>query len=468
MVDYANWLEGAIADSDAQLPASFPNETAADQLMATGVRRKMVTIRRITSLTSVRKSRFQRAIIDGWSVLVPRRQNFKPGQLVVFFEEDSFITHTDRFSNVEIAKEIGNPTRYNNQDGYRVVAWTKTTDSQGRIRSEGYTCHIENVPAVQAAYAADRIEAQANGMDGQQLFDHLRSIDYSDVLGVVKWDESQQNSPNPKALSMIKGTDVTRHQNCANIFDNKYLRAEYQYQETVKKDGASMTVYFVRKDSHLFDLLPNLDETDVNYRRNAVLADGRFGVCSRNYDICKRTFENNTKPYFSTAIRLRLPQILSRHGENIGVQGELVGPNQAGNPYGYAKGSAHDFFVFGVYDLETGVYWNPRRVYQFTQQNGLAHVPIRGYVNIPNVAEDHGALQARANALGEEGLVFRRMADPSRSFKVLNEHWEGGRLWRERGAANECAPGAVAPATADDEDEAGAAGEVEETRAPAG
>ncbi|KAK3985983.1 hypothetical protein QBC44DRAFT_249128 [Cladorrhinum sp. PSN332] len=403
--------------------------------MQTGVPRRMVTVRQVSSVVhgNIHGTSFQQVQIDGWFILVNKKHRpmLRTNDTVVFFELESWIPADAPVLHGNLKKELRNPAKVNNVDGWRVSTWFTENNRQSKLMSEGFAVQIKHIPVVHAAYEADRVAAIRNGLRGNALEDHMRTIDYSQLLGVVKYEDQQPRSPNHKVPSFVIGTTINRYQNCdkMNLFQKKYhIAPKYTYQQTTKLDGSSMTVYFVNRKSKLYTALPKLEETDDNYKQHAVFSNGRFGVCSKNCDIARSTSDPNARPFFDTATRLAVNVTLHRLGESIGVQGELVGKQRAGNPYGYAQGS-HDFFVYSVFDVDTRARWCPRRVAAFAQEHGLKHVPIRGEVIIPEIARSYAELQALADRLEEsEGLVFRRVSDPSKCFKVLNKNWDAVKL----------------------------------------
>ncbi|KAK4457814.1 hypothetical protein QBC42DRAFT_187581, partial [Cladorrhinum samala] len=412
--------------------------------MKTGVPRKMVTIRRISSINphALHSRKFCQVMVDNWSVIARKEHGFKVNELVAFFEPDSFIPDNETFSLVNFTSELGgncSRIKFQNTDGYRVsinrhkASPLAAAGGKVRIMSEAFICRIEKIPRLRAAYAAKLAEGRAKDMIGQELDHYIRSADFSTDIGVTKWEAARADaSINPPCPFFILGTQINRLANCPNLFiDAKYKTdSYYSYQQTVKKDGCSMTVYYVPATSKYFGLLPDLCSADWNHISSAVSDDGRFGVCTANTEICENIYHVNAEAYWRTALRAKLHKLLRELKQPIAIQGELVGAKASGNPYGYGSDSLHDFFVFGMFDVETGERWKPNDVVDFVKRHQqaypqLKHVPVvNESVMLHQLADSHAAVQAIADSMdGEEGLVFKCVNDAELSFKVLNSTW---------------------------------------------
>ena len=167
--------------------------------------------------------------------------------------------------------------------------------------------------------------------------------DVTELLGVTKYEVYV-----PAQLSGIrKGnfpdfmhkTDEIRIQAVPDIL-TRYVGTCFYVTEKV--DGSSMSVY---------------------------MKDGEFGVCSRNFDM-KETEDNS---FWKTARALDLENKLRSLGKNIALQGELVGPGVQGNKY---KADKLNFFVFNVYNIDTGLHLDYNEFVSMVQYLGLTSVPL--------------------------------------------------------------------------------------------
>jgi RNA ligase (TIGR02306 family) len=332
--------------------------------------------------------------LDGWQVVVDRKYGFKIDEPVLYFELDSVLPVRDpRF------KKCGKIIRYEGQDGRRLTStMVKTHISQGAI------FHLKLFPEIEAA-----LSNPDNGVGGR---------DFSEILGVKKWEHTGDRAEDHHGMFpvFIQKTDMVRVQNCPNLF----IKDKYEtliYQESVKMDGASMTCYFICKDSPFYKSLPELSPDCASQAQVVLFDQGRFGVCSRNNDLKPSA----ASIYWQAAIHYGLPRKLAALGLNIAVQGELVGSSLQQNQHGYAEGE-HEFFVFSVFDIDSQQRWDPADVERLAETSQLEHVPVLGYHTIRSIARNHNDLLCRANLHPDEGLVFKCIND-GRWFKVISNHY---------------------------------------------
>ncbi|ROW05158.1 hypothetical protein VSDG_00450 [Cytospora chrysosperma] len=359
------------------------------------------------------------AEIDGWTCLVPRRA-FREGDMILYFENDAFLPAADdRFASLRPLQ------MFEGKLGYRVKTRRFGTD-ESKIITQGYVYPVEKFPEIWDDVSSVRQIIMTGTWALNERMASLITLaiyremtNWAERLGIKKWEETQPGQPqleNPKLGKFPKhifsGTDITRLQDCPNLFSHtKYHKKEYQ--ESVKLDGASMTVYFVKKNSRYFKELNTLPE---KIGPNTVLSNGRFGVCSKKVDLNELQVCNFG--FWKTALQYDLPAKLSKVGRNIAISGELCGDGINRNREGIPDGK-NEFFVFSMFDIDRQKHLEPREVVIRATQLGLKHVPVVGYVKIPEIAKGHGDLQKRADEKEGEGLVFKCVGD-GRSFKVLS------------------------------------------------
>ena len=233
--------------------------------------RKMATVRVIDSILPIPDAdSIECAVIGGWKV-VTKKGEYKPGDLAVYCEIDSWIPH-------ELAPFLskGEPKEYNGVKGERL----RTVRLRKQL-SQGLLLPYSIV---------GRIAAEGE--------------DVSELLNIQKWEApvSPQLAGQVKGTfpSQIPKTDQERVQNLKRELENY---DSVLFEVTEKMEGSSMTCYLI---------------------------DGEFGVCSRNMDL-KRD-ENNT--FWKVAIEEDIEQKLRAYGaDNIAIQGELIGPGIQGNIY---------------------------------------------------------------------------------------------------------------------------------------
>ena len=227
------------------------------------------------------------------------------------------------------------------------------------------------------------------------LPDAVEGDDVSETLGIQKWEpyvsEGNQQVAVSNWPSEIPKTDEERIQNLTREWDE--LRGLY-YEVTEKLEGSSMTVGKLH---------------------------GEFIVCSRNVKLDRENGGN----FWAVAIRENLESKLQDF-DNWVFQGELVGPGIQGNYYDLPQ---HEFFVFGVYDILGGYYFDPSKRREFCQALGLKHVPVIDSSFCPSVypveeilsmADGKSLINPKRN---REGLVFKEISDEQRHWKAVSNEY---------------------------------------------
>lgn len=194
--------------------------------------------------------------------------------------------------------------------------------------------------------------------------------DVSELLEVIKYE-----APIPTELSgKVKGTfpgfipktDEERIQNISDILTGFYA--------SEKLDGTSVTFY---------------------------KKDGMFGVCSRNLEL----LEGETTQWR----KARELDLINKLPDNFAIQGELVGEGIQKNPL---KINRHEFFVFNVYNIQSGIYLNYTDFVGFCASLGVKTVPIVSEnFSLPDsvsellkIAEGKSLLNSESE---REGIVIR-------------------------------------------------------------
>ncbi|KAL1839912.1 hypothetical protein VTJ49DRAFT_1000 [Mycothermus thermophilus] len=536
------WLEEEIRESDSTMPSrsttghtttatsvgqNLPPSPPGTPAMPACVShdRKLVTVRRITSVTDV-DDHHVRVTIDGWTVVTRIDIDITEGRYVLFFEPDSFLPADSQFK--DLFSLAGPLIPFNGKEGYRVGTWAWIDKNGNNVISQGFIIplskiseiddkvrqqHFSNITKETEEGFATRIQKRDLAADfGVVKFEindeedaddeasDTASEAASDVADETKPEEqpssiipkveqntsfviseaksetrifgpevkpgpsmsisepqptssgrNDTNGPrpgtNPSPPSWIIKTSMERVQNCPNLFTKgKYKR--FQYQESVKMDGAAITIYFVPRKNPLYDALPELpprDSSNANtFLMYAERQTGRLGVCTRNNDLLPHQLPNPQVPLhniaWETAMAERFDKALTAecllHGDGTGaiaVHAELVGPLVQGNPYGMTR---HQLFIYAIDDeagggrkpyIRGGVpvgtkRRHPKLVEQFAARHGLRHVEVRGYHSVGDIASSHEELIRRADEVDGEGLVFKCCND-GRWFKVLSPKW---------------------------------------------
>jgi RNA ligase (TIGR02306 family) len=371
--------------------------------------RKLVTVRRVAAIRPIiGADSIQVAVVDGWACVV-KIDEFKEGDLGVYFEIDSFLPANDarwEFLSKQFIECDG-------EKGFRV----RTIKLRGQI-SQGLMLPISTFPEIVSAMAGLE-KGHGRGTAEEKIME----MSFEEVLNVKKFERPE---PVGGAGAMafyedfpgfINKTDQQRCQNLPGLFKDW---SNETFQETTKMDGSSMTVYFVRKDSPMFAILPTLDPSSAG--KAADQPNGRVGVTSRNKDI----IEKESNLFWATAIAHSLPAKLATLNRNVAIQGELCGSSIQGNFEGFKPGF-HDFYLFSVWDVEAQIYLPPKEAEQFAKDLGLKHVAVNGYFKLGDVAASVEELVARADGKGlngkkREGIVFKHVGGGF-SFKAISNSY---------------------------------------------
>jgi len=314
--------------------------------------RKLATVRKIDVIAAIEGAdSIETAVLGGWKVVV-KKGEFAVGDLAVYIEIDSWVPN-ELAAFLSKGKE---PREYLGVKGERL----RTVKLRGQL-SQGLLLPIREVMS--------------------RWDDSYEGADLTEMLGIQKWEPPV----NAQLAGVVKGnfpsqipkTDQERVQNLKDTIE-ACAKAGTTFEITEKLEGSSMTCY---------------------------LLDGEFGVCSRNMDL-KRD-ENNS--FWKVAFVQNIEEKMRDRGlDNIAIQGELIGPGIQGNIYNL---SFLDFYVYDVYDVQTGKYMNPVARRALVSDLGLKHVPLLGTeATVSSVdailalAEGNSILYSKQE---REGIVFK-------------------------------------------------------------
>ncbi len=361
--------------------------------------RKLVTIRKINNLIPIQNcDNIVLAIIDGWSVIV-KKTEFQIGDDCLFFEIDSFIPATDeRFAFLK------KTTTFEGKEGYRI----RSMKMKG-VLSQGLALPLSMFPEITKPLE-----------------------DYSDLLGIIKYDVAVQEFSQRPGLksgkargsfpSFIPKTDQNRIQNLMHLFET---HRDHEFEETLKLDGSSMTCYKVSKTpSFLAKVLSWFGKPLIDYH---------FGVCSRNLELSRdanqvtvfnnqgKSSEYNQSDFWTMAIKAEIEKKLPI---GYAVQGELIGPKIQAN---HEKVSTLDYFIFDVFDIEAGLYLLPAERQVFCNKYGLQHVPVTNFRTKPFQSTldellKHVDTESMNPGTISEGRVYKSLTQ-ALSFKVINNRY---------------------------------------------
>lgn len=344
--------------------------------------RALATIRKISEIKAhPNADAIELAIIDGWQCVV-KKDEFVKGQLIVYFEIDSWIP-TDIAPFLSKGKS---PREFENVRGERL----RTIKLRGEL-SQGLV--LSRDVLMLSFISSDLEEMPLN-----------EGTDVTELLGVKKWERPlaanlrgvcRGNFP-----SFIRKTDQERIQNLIGKILNIPELHNDVYEATLKIDGSSCTFYY---------------------------NNGQVGVCSRNLDL--KTDESNEGNAFVKMFKqLDMCAKLVALGRNIAIQGELYGVGINGNWEGLPD---HRFALFDIWDIDAQSYMAAPERYEICKTLKLEHVPIiYSITGLMDNLQDFLTFANRPSILNKiaEGIVFKSLTNPNFSFKVINNEYllQGG------------------------------------------
>ncbi len=380
--------------------------------------RQLATIRRIDDIQPIDGAdRIEVLIIGGWSCVVQKGIHQK-GNLVVYFEIDSFLDGSD--SRFESFRERF--TKFNGKQGLRV----KTIKLRRQI-SQGVVMPLSVFPEIKSPKEGD---------------------DVTEVLKIVKWEREDeavenlggrklgQSRPCSKFPRFIKQTDQPRIQN---------MRLQHheasKFEISVKLDGSSMTVAKITPTSPFYaeaiDIRCGMEQIErpslvgrlkhwFNKKFNRY-NEPVYLVCSRNVNLNW----NDGSLFTSVAKSQVLPTLVEYQGPSIALQGELIAPSIQANWEGVDKPS---FNVFDVWDIDEQKYLKPDDRQDLVAELGVPHVPIIGNkvrldeLLIPGSSINDSILSFASGpgAYGgkhREGVVFKIENGTGVSFKAISNEY---------------------------------------------
>ncbi len=408
--------------------------------------RKLASIRKIAKVEPIPKAdRIVKITVDGWELVTQKSNGFVPGDLVVYFEVDSFLPIEEKFSFLEPYKKV-----MDGKEGYRL----KTIKLRGQV-SQGLVLPMADLFEVDDGGAFEWCEDESHA-DGKYKRYFREGDDVTEDLGVTKYEKPEvsthhANSDGSRSRgnfpSFIPKTDQDRVQNCLERIKMWIFMGESNVTEVTEPDmiyalneGRVMNTidsyYFksgelwfhnhrLRNDEEtvlarsMFEVSLKLDGSSITVYHN----DQSYGVCSRNLEL-KRDMAS---AFWATTNGLYIIPDMIEDGRNVAIQGELMGPGVQGNR---EKFTHTDIYAYDVYDIDLGRYMTPdeRRDYLYGSLNGgINHVPIFDDFQIRECTEVAELLamadRASINHPVAEGLVFKSKVPGGPSFKAINNKY---------------------------------------------
>ena len=337
--------------------------------------RKLATIRKIDALTPIiGADAIECAHVGGWKVVV-KKGEYIAGDLAVYIEIDSWVPTT----LAPFLSKGNYPRVYNEVEGERL----RTVKLRGQV-SQGLLLPLE-------------IKMSGNLLPVTRQC-VLEGDDVTELLGIQKWEpalEFMSSDAKGAFPSQIPKTDQERIQNLSSELA-QWKTEGITWEVTEKLEGSSMTAYLI---------------------------DGEFGVCSRNLNLKP----NPDATFWKTAIDAGLEEALRAYGDNIALQGELIGEGIQGNIY---KLKGTHFYIYDIYDIADGRYWSPYERRMFCKMHHLNHVPdlvhniqLEGMGTMDDIlAYAEGKSVMGMIGCEREGLVFK-CNEKEVSFKAISNRY---------------------------------------------
>ena len=307
--------------------------------------RKLASIQEVKSIEPIEGAdRIELAHVLGWQCVVNKNQ-FKAGDLAIYFEIDSFLPVRKEF---EFLRKTCFTTSDFLGEGFRL----RTQKFRGVI-SQGLLLPAVVFPEIHSPKIGDDVTGQ---------------------LGVQKWAVKERSTESGTIIGTlpdsIPHTEESRIQAMPELL-KEFARIEYYI--STKLDGSSHSI--------------SVDEKG-------------FHVAGHNYEYKDGAFFGLVE---ERGYKEKLEAFAEReHLKSLAVQGELCGPGIQGNRL---KLDAPEWYVFTV--MENGKRAGLERMLEICGELGLPHVPIEETgTNLPAKYPTVESILARSEG-DKEGIVIR-------------------------------------------------------------
>ena len=355
---------------------------------------------------------FARPTFKGTQQLLNLTHFLQVGDLVLYFEIDSFIPNTSRFWEL-FSSDRENIDKFRGKEGFRV----KSKWHGKHHLSQGLVYPLVLFPEINVPY---QHRVQALGREAATT--ELLSKSFARLLEVEKWEytETAESLPNlgpPPGFIYWPGWARIQNRERSLFSNNTKV-----WQITEKLDGVTMIVYKLAKAATWATYIPDLPADCPTTMQDE---HHRYGVCTRHEDMIDR--DDNV--YWQAARQSGVLDKIHAFGlPNVAVHGEFVGAAVEGNTMHYPDG-VNEFVVFGVWNIDTARYLEPRRVVELCDKLGIKHVPVVGYSTLKDYARDVEDLLRKADGVSmvggiREGFVFKTL-DGAEQFKAISNRWLG-------------------------------------------
>lgn len=356
--------------------------------------RKLVSVRIIGEVYPIKgKDRVEMVKVDGWTCMVSKADNFKPGDKCVFSETDSVFPEKECWEFLRKYNFRIKTQRFKDADGNYIY-------SQGLVVS---LKTAESITGISKFNVGDDLtEAfKVKQYEDTKDFEPIK-VKSKNPLMKFKWfrdirnflfglNHTREQFPNEVAK-----TDEERIQNCPDRWKMSSV-----WTVTEKVDGQSGTYLLRRHKGFLKDTF-------------------EFVICSRNYKV-----NDKKTSYYKAAIKYNMEKVLKNLiGSNpwVCIQGEILGPGIQKNKY---KLEDYDLYCFNLIYPEGRMDSMSARL--IVEKEGLKWVPILGNrtqesfegKSVDDILKDANGMSVINPQTRREGLVFRS-TDGIHSFKAVS------------------------------------------------
>jgi RNA ligase (TIGR02306 family) len=342
--------------------------------------RKLASIQKITEIRPIEGSDFiEAATINSWQVVVAKNVGHKVGDLVVYFEIDSYLPVEPEF---EFLRKTSYKKMGEDKEGFclRTMVLRKTI-SQGLI-----------LPLAEAINIIKR-------RNGEAYYEMLREgQDVTELLGVIKWDPPLPDELLGKAKGyfpgFLKKTDEERIQNLTSDYERWKGAEGVSFYLTEKLNGESISFY---------------------------VKNSEYGICTRRVELLEPESRSTEGLFWKVSREMQIREKLLGTGRNLCLQGELIGEGISKNPY---KIEGHTVRFFNAFDIDRYERLDFKEFVTLISEMGLETVPI--LETDSTLPENIKALLFQAEgksvlnpSADREGIVIRSM-DGKISFKAIS------------------------------------------------
>lgn len=354
--------------------------------------------------------RVEVAIVNGWHIMV-RKDQFKPGDLAVYFEIDSKVPAEEPFMFLEPKHFKIKTQKYFKGTvisqgllmGFEDFGWEKDAYKLGDFLTQKlkvtYAVEEDNARKASSVDKYKKMAQRHGKLFSYQPFRWLMRRAWGKKILFLFFGKTSDKKTGWPAW--VAKTDEERVENMPWIFDNKS-----PFVATEKIDGTSTTFTMKR---------------------------GKFGkndfyVCSRNvvFDKPDKNCFYDTNVYIEMAEKYDIEKILESILTDdptldwVTLQGETYGASIQKRDYGLKE---HRFAGFNFITSKEGR-WDSVRAAKFMAQYNIPWVPIldENYI-LPDTIEELRAFShsegSRIDGVIKEGIVFRSQ-NGSISFKCVD------------------------------------------------